>query len=266
MSRLSKHLPQVGALVLAAVVAAAAYSVHEGQSTGSSPDSTATASLGLRGSPFPSVSKRESSAHPGDRSSPAGTASTRSAPLLGSGTRSRTPSGSAHTDLTASSPPSAPRRSVVPPHPGTHPPDEAEQPGRPDHRDLDRELRRLIDDPPPPRRPQRPPPRDEVPPDALSPAEGRLVDGVPPEPPPAAPDPGAVSDPDAGLDDTALGGLDQTDLGEPLDEADNPTGVPAPPAPAPTPTPAQPAPAPAPEATPAPANQATSPATSIAPV
>ena len=113
MSRLSKHLRQVGALVLAAVVAAAAYSVHEGQSTGSSPDSTATASLGLVELPFPSVSKRESSAHPGDRFSPAGTASTRSAPLLGSGTRSRTPSGSAHTDLTASSPPSAPRRSVA---------------------------------------------------------------------------------------------------------------------------------------------------------
>jgi hypothetical protein len=262
MSRLSKHLPQLGALVLAALVAAVAYSIHEGQSTGASPDSTATASLGLRGSPFPSVSKWQS----GDRASPAVTASTRSARLPGSGTPHPTPSGSAHTDLTASSQPSAPPRSVVPPHPGTHPPDQAEQPGRPDHRDLDRELRRLIDDPPPPRRPQRPPPRDELPPDAFSPAEGRVVGGVPPEPTPAAPDPGAVSDPDAGLDDTAVGGLDQTDLGEPLDEVDTPAGVPAPPAPAPTPTPEAPATVPAPETPAATANPATSPAAGIAPV
>jgi hypothetical protein len=265
MSRLSKHLPQFGALVLAAVVAVVAYSVHEGQSTGSSPDSTARASLGLGGSPLPSVSKPESSADTGDRSSPPGAAPTRSALRLWSGTRSPDSSGAAHTYLTASSPPSTPRRRGAPPHSGTHPPDRAEQPGGGHHLDVDRELRRLLDEPPPTRRPQRPPPRTGVPPGAVSPAEGRLVDGVPPEPPPAAPDPGAVSDPDAGLDDTAVGGLDQTDLGEPLDEADNPTGVPAPPAPGPTSTPAPPAPALAPEAPPATANPATSPAAGIAP-
>jgi hypothetical protein len=46
-------------------------------------------------------------------------------------------------------------------------------------------------------------------------------------------------DPDAGLDDTPLGGLDQTDLGQPLDETDLPAvNNPAPPSGAPVSPPA----------------------------
>jgi hypothetical protein len=61
---------------------------------------------------------------------------------------------------------------------------------------------------------------------------------------------------DSALDDTPVGGLDQTDLGAPLDETNNPpVDTSVPPAEPPCGTPAAPAPAPAPAA-PAPTNAA----------
>jgi hypothetical protein len=301
MPRLSYHLPRVGALALAAVVAAVAYSVHESKLTGSSPEPAPRVSaqaLDLGGSAVSPVSKPEKSTDGGTPSSAPGAAPD-SASLPTPSARSQAQFGPAESQLVAFAPLRAPRRGVVPPHPGTRPPDPGTRPPDPGtrppqpgggHRDLnnrsiDRELRRLIDDQPAPRRPQRPPARNEELPGDLEPVADTPVDGAPAVSPSAgAPDPGAVADPDAGLDDTALGGLDETDLGEPVDETDNATtDVPAPLAPAPAPeappaappaaappaappaTPPVAAPPPAPEAPPAAPPAAVPPPVSTAP-
>jgi hypothetical protein len=260
MPRLSNHLPQVGALVLAAVVAAVAYSVHESQSPGSSPvadPSVSTEGIGLGGSPFTSVSKRDMSTEAEDRSAAGGPAAD-SPSLPTSGARSHAQSGPAESLPAASTPLPAPRRSVVPQDPGTRLPHQGGQHRNLNDRAIDRELHRLIDDQPAPRRPPRPPSRSEVSPGVLEPVADTPIDGAPAGSPPPASDPGAGADPDAGLDDTAVGGLDQTDLGEPVDETDPPTtDVPPPPTPAPAPAPAPEAP---PAAPPAEAPPATPPA------
>jgi hypothetical protein len=252
--RLSNHIPRVGALVLAAVVAVVAYSVHENRSTGSSPEpagSVRAEGIDLAESPFPQLAKQERSTDAGaSASSPGAAADDASVPT--SDARAQAQAGAAYPQLVDSTPSPA-RRIVLPPQPGAGPlhprtrlPHQGGQPRDPRNRAIDRELRRLIDDQPAPRRPQLPRGRNEVLPGELEPVAGTPVDGAPAESPRAL-DPGAAGDPDAGLDDTALGGLDQTDLGEPLDEADNapPAAAPAPPAVAPAP------PAPAPEAPPA---------------
>ena len=90
---------------------------------------------------------------------------------------------------------------------------------------LDRELNRLIDGPGSPKskpKPVSPKPRAPAP-TPNRPAPGGSAPTA--QEPTQGTGPGATpTDPDAGLDDTPVGGLDQTDLGDPVDETNTPGG------------------------------------------
>ena len=100
---------------------------------------------------------------------------------------------------------------------------------------LDRELQRLIDGPSP--KPKSPAPKPVAPaPSPNAPAPGGSAPTA--APPAPAPAPAPAARPEAGLDDTPVGGLDPNDLGEPTDETNTPVPVASPATPAPAPAPA----------------------------
>jgi hypothetical protein len=253
MPNWSSHLPRVGALVLSAVVAAAAYGVYTGQS------STSVQTTGESVANLPDLSTKAGAEPPSDR----GARPTHDQPAKGAAAAS-----SKATALPAGVPeiqavarevrqPEAPQAAPAPPTPD---PDSDNAGG---DNALDRELERVIDNGGP-AAPKRPPadgkpvsgdPSIDAPVDLIDPGP-RPDMGTPPEAPeppapapatPASPvtpaTPAAPADPDSGLDDTAAGGLDQTDLGTPVDETDQAGSTPPPPAgstpPPPAETPAQ---------------------------
>jgi hypothetical protein len=242
MSRLSTHLPKAGALALSILVAAVAYSVyaesHSTSSTGTRPPAAAR-TLDFSGSALPGASEvpdQKPLARPkpsaGDRSpedpspSPLGTAAQVEAAYA-----------EAEPQVLAPTPVAAPLASPVspiahadPPRRSVRPPRQSPRPGGFDERSINRELQRLIGDGTVPRPVQRPIGGDVAPkaPKRRAPVADAPVDGAPSgsppgapveSPPAVAPGPGA-GDPEAALDDTAVGGLDQTDLGGPVDETD----------------------------------------------
>jgi hypothetical protein len=295
MSRFSKHLPQLGGLFLAALVATVAYSVYAEQSTtsGTRQPAPATRQLADLGRPVPSGGSSQSgrgdavqAAHRTplhDRSATDGAAA---APALAD-------AGIAG-DADAQEPAAAPASGTLTPSPIVDRRDE--RPGSPggdghgkglDERSIDRELQRLIGDGPrndglgngKPSKgldersidrelqrlgrnapvtpaPGLPVTEDDVPVD--EPAGATQTPSTPTgAPAPVAPSPAPPADPDAALDDTPVGGLDQTDLGGQVDEADPPTAPPPAAPPAPAPEPAAPAPT---ETAPAPASTEAAPA------
>jgi hypothetical protein len=260
MSKWSSHLPRVGALVLSAAIAAGAYGVYTGQS------STSLRSTGESVADFPSLSMKPGADLPRhDAAKPAHDQAERQ-PSGHAGTGPGFATGVSATQPAASSPRIAEpdvqaveREVGQPGTPRVRPPKPDPTPGGGNA--LDRELQRVIDKglPVAPKSP----PSDEEPVDG-APVSDEPVDliedpGTPapdtqPEPeeepkttpaapgseaPPAAPEtppadpanPAAPAD-DTSLDDTAAGGLDDTDLGTPVDEADQ--GVDANPPPAPS--------------------------------
>jgi hypothetical protein len=225
MARLKSHLPSLGVLALAVVVAAVAYSVYSDHGSSGSDGVSGTEVGGLvvapkdttttHRSPFPKATKR------------AGHAAVHRVPAAGSARHGEGARGAAFGGESGLSAGPVlqpeqfhPRRTVTP----------RKSPSRrnsPD--DINRELRRLIDGPKgrrPAPAPRRPSPRRPVAPTPTLPRPDAPVGGTPTAPPPTV-DPGAGTtptttppDPDAGLDDTPVGGLDPTDLGEPVDETD----------------------------------------------
>ena len=236
MARISGYLPRLGGLVLAVAVAAVAYAVYEsGQSTGSDTASPAPRSAGL------------AAVHPTNDATKA------SKPKPKPGRDSKRPRNTADggvpivTSVVAVAPDSGgapgPGGPVLRPL-ATKPPVSTPKRGggnqgggnRGGGNGLDRELQRLIDGPSP--KPKSPAPNPVAPaPSPSAPAPGV---SAPTAPPPA---PAPAADPEAGLDDTPVGGLDPNDLGGPIDETNTPVPVAPPPA-------ATPAPAPAPSADP----------------
>ena len=232
MAPISGHLPRLGALVLAVVVAAVAYSVYEsGQSTGSTSASPAPRSAGLP------------AADPTNDSTKAPKPKAKPKPKPGRDSNRPQHTADGGVPIVASELAFAPD-SGAGPGPGgpvlrpvaTKPPVSTPEPGggnrgggnRGGGNGLDRELRRLIDGPSP--KPKSPEPKPVAPapsPNAPAPG-GSAPTAAPPAPAPAA-------DPEAGLDDTPVGGLDPNDLGEPTDETNTPVPVAPPPAPAPGP-------------------------------
>jgi hypothetical protein len=246
MPNWSSHLPRVGALVLSAVVAAAAYGVYTGQSN------TSVRTTGESVASLPDLSTKAGAELPSDRGA---------RPAHGQPAK-----GAAAASSKASAPPAgvpeiqAAARGVHQPEaPQAAPPPPTPDPGGDNaggDNALDRDLQRVIDNGGP-AAPKRPPadgkpvsgdPSVDAPVDLIDP--GPQPDTTPPgapETPPAAPEPpapapatpAAPADPDSGLDDTAAGGLDQTDLGTPVDETDEAGSTPPPPAATPAPPPAE---------------------------
>lgn len=260
MPNWSSHLPRVGALVLSAAIAAAAYGVYTGQpssSVNSSGESVADfPSLSMKpGADLPShggakpardQADRQPSGHAGEGP---GFATAVSAAQLGSSAPAVAEPDAPAVEREVRQP-GAPR--AIPPKPS---------PPRGDDDALDRELQRVIDQGLPVD-PKSPPSEDEpvdgtpVTDDPVDLIEqpGAPEPGAQPEPvdepqatpaapgseaPPAAPvtppaDPASPAAPvdDTGMDDTAAGGLDDTDLGAPVDATDQ--GVDATPPPAPS--------------------------------
>jgi hypothetical protein len=256
----SSHLPRLGALVLSAAIAIAAYGVYAGKSdtsvtTAREPvDGTLSLSpkghAGVANHSRPGPAGERPDQHP-DRGAVAapGLVAVASADRPGV----LAPPAIVPTLQPVDRQPREPQGSpVAPPDPGTGAPDA-----------LDRELQRLIDGgppvapddqpaegrpapgapvdllddpaPPAPDDPAPPPPADPVPPAQPQPApeEDPQPAPTPPEtgaPPTTPANPATPADPEAGLDDTPVGPLDQTDLGTPVDESDQSADTPAPPA------------------------------------
>jgi hypothetical protein len=233
MSKWSSHLPRVGALVLSAAIAAGAYGVYTGQS------STSLKSTGESVADVPSLSMepgadlpRHGAAKPARDQAvrpPSGRAG--EGPGFATGV-SAAQLGSSPPRVAEPDAPAVEREVGQPGTPRAIPPKPSPAPGDDDA--LDRELQRVIDQglPVAPKSP----PSDEEPVDG-TPVIDEPVDlieepGTPapdtqPEPeeepqttPPANPaNPAAPAD-DTALDDTAVGGLDDSDLGAPVDETE----------------------------------------------
>jgi hypothetical protein len=254
MPNWSSHLPRVGALVLSAAIAAAAYGVYTGQpssSVNSSGESVADfPSLSMKpGADLPSHRGAKPAQDPAERQ-PSGHAGE------GPGFATRVSAAQA----TTSSPQLEPEAQAVEPEvrkpatPRAMPPKPSPAPDDDDA--LERELQRVIDQGLPVA--PKPPPSDDGPvdgtpvsdepadlieepgtpvpePQTTPAAPGSEAPAAAPEAPPVGPaNPAAPAD-DTGLDDTAAGGLDDTDLGAPVDETDQNADATAPPGPAPPP-------------------------------
>jgi hypothetical protein len=237
---MTRHLPSLAALAVAVLVAAVAYSVYDSsQSSGPDGASQTTRGGGLVAAPStpdPAPVKPQAgrdskgprrAVHGGGRVAPSSDAA-QVAPALLSGVAPTLLSGDA---------PGVGRPELRPV--SSEPPARAPH-GRPRPDGLsrlDRELQRLIDGPGNPK--SRPAPRSPRPrsPKPVAPAptpKPTAPGGGSTSPPPGQPaGPGAApADPEAGLDDLPVGGLDETDLGQPVDET-NPGATPTPPATAP---------------------------------
>jgi hypothetical protein len=242
---MTSHLPSLGALAVAVVIAAVAYSVYDSsQSSGPDGASHATRDAGLvepgsANEPAPvkpqsarhSKGQRHAAAHGGGRGGAPSSDGTGMAPALLSGVSPT---------LLSEGAPRAGGGPVLQPVASEPPAGAPHSRPKPEGRSrLDRELQHVIDGPGQPKpKPAPRSPKPVAPPPAPKPKTP--VSG-PTSPAPAQPAaPGATpADPDAGLDDLPVGGLDPTDLGEPVDETD--TGAtPAPPATPPATPPADP--------------------------
>jgi hypothetical protein len=235
MARISGHVPRLGALVLAVVVAAVAYSVYEsGQSTGSDSASPAPRGAGLAALNPTNDSTKAPNPEPKpnrDSKRPRHTAEG-DVPIVASEVAFTPDSGA------APGPGGSALRPVA-----TKPPVRSPKSGG--GNGVDRELRRLIDGPRPKAKPKSPAPKPKSPapkpksptpkPVAPAPSPNAPAPGGAPTAPPPAPAP--AGDPETGLDDTPVGGLDPNDLGGPIDEINAPVPVAPPPAPAPAPAP-----------------------------
>ena len=254
MSRLAVHLPAVRGLVLAAALAVLAYTWHDAQSTTSAtgPGGPAPDALSSPGpAPFGSAPTRRAARRPAERSKPVLGSSRSGAvvapraqePILARVTRSAEPAPPVAEQPQPTD--GAPARRKSRP--------KAPRPTRPDGGARDRPDESLHLEPidttaaPAPERPPSPaapPTPDEQPPAPPAAAPEPPVDetaaGQAPSTP--APDPGCAADCEAAMDDTAVGHLDTSDLGAPIDEADAPPPEPSPPG-QPVPPPAEPAPA-----------------------
>jgi hypothetical protein len=233
MTRISSHLPALGALVIAVVVAAVAYSVYEsGQPTqhngASSARGAGLAAAGLTNDQTADPKPAQDSKRPRRRAD-------------GGGRAAASANGADLAPVSGGAPgPAAPVLRPVTFEPPVSAPHSQPKPDGGNR--ADRELRRIIDGPgarpkPGPRSPK-PGPRSPKPgprsPKPVAPApipkQQPNGDGTS-SPAPAQPaQPGATpTDPEAGLDDLPVGGLDQTDIGEPIDEpATTPPTTPAP--------------------------------------
>jgi hypothetical protein len=225
MARLKNHLPSLGVLALAVVVAAVAYSVYSDDGSSGSDGMSGTGMAGLV------VAPKDATATQGFPSSKAtkraGHAAVSRVPAAGGARHGEAARG---VDFGGDSGLGA--GPVLQPEQfhARRPATPRKSPSRPNSPDgINRELRRLIDGPngrPPAPAPRRPSPRRPVAPTPTQPRPDAPVGGTPTSPPPTA-DPGGGTtptttppDPDAGLDDTPVGGLDPTDLGEPVDQTD----------------------------------------------
>jgi hypothetical protein len=219
MTRISSHLPALGALVIAVVVAAVAYSVYESGQPAQYDGASGARDAGLAAA---DLTKDQTAEHkPGQDSKP---------------TR-RKADGGVRAAASASGAELAPASAGTPGlaapvlHPvAFEPPVSAprSQPKPDGGNRVHRELRRIIDGPGPQPKPgpRSPKPVAPVPAPKPHPPGGGTSTPAPGQP--AHPD-ATPTDPEAGLDDLPVGGLDETDLGEPVDEpATTPTTNPAP--------------------------------------
>jgi hypothetical protein len=273
MSRLSTHLPKAGALLLAALAALVSYSVYDGGHSTSKTAASAPSAEGTLESggtsvlPASETEKRADTGAASRRDPSAGGRSPGVAPSSAPYATSHAQSGEGGLPVLAAMPVAGPPEGTGspvlhadPPHRSVGEPREGprrggKRPGPFDERTINRELQRLGDGPGV--RPPQGPTDGNLTPKRPTPVATPPAGAAPGEAPPAGvPGPAPSADPEAALDDTAVGGLDQTDLGEPLDETDGaavdvppPASPPAPPATAPQPVAAAPAPsvAPAPE-------------------
>lgn len=240
MARLKNHLPGLGVLALAVAVAAVAYSVHSDDGSSGSNRGPGTGIAGMVVAPKDTTATHRSPSPKATKR--AGHAAVHHVTAAGSALHGEGARGADFGGDTGR--PAGPVLQPVRFHPPS-PVTPRKRPSRPNSPDgINRELRRLIDGPKgrgPTPAPRRPSPRRPVAPTPTQPRPNAPVDGAPTVPPPTAP-PGdgttpntTPPDPDAGLDDTPVGGLDPTDLGEPVDQTD--TGaVPVPGTGAPTDT------------------------------
>jgi hypothetical protein len=227
MSRLSVHLPRIGALVLSVLAAAASYSVHQSQSTAAGTETNAAwpgSPTEFGGNPFDSVGGRRRGVHragnagrpqPADRgerhgaSEPPIASKPRASPsrILRASTvppptivipqprRISRPDDTARRRHRAADPP---RRGVDPRRHPARPPRCARGPHELDDRGTECELQR-IGEHPPPRAPEEPNPGEDVPPNEPGSTEGpssEVTEPVPDDgsvqpvqPPAAAPAP-----------------------------------------------------------------------------
>jgi hypothetical protein len=237
MARISAYLPRLGGLVLAVVVAAVAYSVYEsGQSTGSDSASPAPRSGGLAAVNPTNDATKASKPRPKPKPKP-GRDSKRPRNTADGGVPIVSSEVAVAPDSGAAPGPGGPvLRPVAAKPPVSTPKRGGGKRGggkRGGGNGLERELQRLIDGPGP--KPKSPAPKPVAPaPSPNAPAPG----GSAPTAAPPAPAPAPAADPEAGLDDTPVGGLDPNDLGGPVDETNTPVPVAPPPAAAPAPAPA----------------------------
>ena len=234
MSRISAHLSSLGVLVLAIAAAAVAYTVYDNPSAspaGESPERVVEVADDSRATPLPPVSDsagRGETAVAGveDASfqgAPAGAATP--VAVADDGQFAVADGGPDDFGTPVSDP--LPADDPVVRSPDRHEPFLVGEPNFGEDR-VDRELQRLIDAPPlGPTPVALPGPGLVVPSTPSAERPGPAAPGTATNPPASA-----CPDPDAGLDDTAVGGLDQSDLGGPVDE----TGAPDPVTCAPPPT------------------------------
>lgn len=256
MPNWSSHLPRVGALVLSAAIAAAAYGVYTGQ------PSSSVNSTGESVADFPSLSMTPGADLPSQGGAEPAQDQAQRPPSGHAGEGPGFATSVSAAQPTASPPQVEPRAQAVEPEvrkpatPRAMPP--TPSPGPYDDDAIDRELQRVIDQglpvgPKSPRSDDKPvdgTPVTDDPVDLLQ-QPGAPEPGAQPEPvdepqttpaapgseaPPAAPvtppaDPASPAVPvdDSGMDDTAAGGLDETDLGAPVDATDQGVDATAPP-------------------------------------
>jgi hypothetical protein len=230
MSRLSTHLPSLGALVLAVALAGIAYSIYDGHSNRTTGGAASAGGAGLMtDSALRNPKPKPTSVHSPRRTHAARHRDidrvTRMTPAV-----ALAPAASSPVSAPQSSPAPNQGRSVyrTPRPPATEPggggPEAAPRPPKGG----------------PPAKPTPKPKTPNVGTPGGSPPVQRPGDGTggspvtnppvtsPPATNPPATDPvTAPADPEAGLDDLPVGGLDPTDLGEPVDETD--TGAAQPP-------------------------------------
>jgi hypothetical protein len=219
MTRISSHLPALGALVIAVVVAAVAYSVH-----GSGQPAQHNGASSARGAGLAAAGlTNDQTADP----KPAHDSKRQRRRADGGGRAAASANGAELAPVSGGAPgPAAPVLRPVAFEPPVSAPHSQPKPDGGNR--ADRELRRIIDGPGAKPKPGPRSPKPVAP--APTPKQQPNGDGTS-SPAPAQPaQPGvAPTDPEAGLDDLPVGGLDQTDIGEPIDEpATTPTTTPAP--------------------------------------
>lgn len=223
MSRLLNHLPRLGALVLAVALAGIAYSIYHGQSNTTNGGESGARGAGLttgfamdnpKPKPAPKPTHSPKWAHTPQK--PTGRVSPTIIPVTDGPVAPVVPVGAPQSDPAPDQGRGLPRE---PRRPSTAPRGRAPKPAP----------RRPTDGQPVTPRPKPTAPNVGTPGGSPpvqppgggaggSPVTNPPVTNPPVTNPPATAPVTAPADPEAGLDDTPVGGLDQTDLGEPVDE------------------------------------------------